>query len=887
MKYFIICLLIITFGFSQVSANEIIKDSNSVIFKNSEISLRVQVFTSNIVKFSFRSKDDTSQINSYVTVLSPENNIYSFGEDTDNYYIYTDSLVVSVLKAGLYPKVRYKDEVLCEYIKYVNRESHQAITYTIDTNELFYGFGSHAIPIERSKVEFTLYNTSKFGYQNNVMNLSAGVPLFISSKMYAVYGDNYGQNIVGMNTLDTNLFKYVIFTGKMDFFVIKGHSYSDILTNYCKLTGFQDLPPLWAFGFLQSKSTFHSKEEVFSLVKKFKENKFPLDAIILDLAWFYKEKKIGDYFWQTESWGNPEEYVKELNIQGIKTVLITEPYIAKTADNHKVASDSGFLVKDKDGNLPSMTVLHAETSLLDLTDEKAQNWFWNNLKSLSIDAKIDGWWCDLGEPEIHPAQCLHKIGTAQEVHNIYSNLWGKSIYNNWKNDLPDKRLFLLFRSGWAGMQGFSMIPWSGDITRSYSSLKSQIQINLGMGMSGVGYMHSDCGGFYGPNTDEQLYTRWVEYSSFTPILRVHFVGNVSNEPVNYPDYIQTICKKYVNLRYSLLPYIYTLAYENSTLGIPLCRQMNFYNNDRRLSNENEQYFFGKDIIVAPVLDSVFTKTVKFPDGNWIDYHTLNQYNGYSEHEFDAPLEILPLFIRAGAIIPSVEPIMSTSEYKTDTLTLNYYFHFDVANSTAKIFIDDAVSLNTIKNGEFEILSVKADYKDSLITLDINRELNNWTKYDTNRVYKINIINKDLSKAIVYQNTNTTVNKLLYTSENPERGFSFISEKISGSVKFDIKLNYFDSSVIDYDNNIFTFYPNPVDNILNIQLFTKEYFRYIIEIYNLEARQIFNTQNIILDVGNVTIQLNIDKLHGKSLNKGMYILKFKSKNINKNFNFIVN
>jgi oligosaccharide 4-alpha-D-glucosyltransferase len=299
-------------------------------------------------------------------------------------------------------------------------------------------------------------------------------------------------------------------------------------------------------------------------------------------------------------------------------------------------------------------------------------------------------------------------------------IWAKLLDEKYAIHYPNERLFNLTRSGYAGMQRYSTFPWSGDIQRSFSGLQAQIPIMLGAGMSGLGYMHSDVGGFTGNDNDAELFTRWVQFGVFAPILRMHGVG--TTEPVNFSDPYRTIMRKYIKLRYQLLPYNYTLAYENSMYGTPLARQINYYEpQNTSLSDINDSYLWGKNFLVAPVLErSVNQRPVVFPEGKWISYHNLKEYQGNTTYSVSCSINDIPLFVRAGSFIPTAHPMESTSDYKSDSLVIKYYPDIEVPESYGYMFADDGFSTTSISAQEFELLHFNGHINNNDITIDITK-----------------------------------------------------------------------------------------------------------------------------------------------------------------------
>ncbi|MGE5401671.1 MAG: TIM-barrel domain-containing protein, partial [Ignavibacteriales bacterium] len=266
----------------------------------------------------------------------------------------------------------------------------------------------------------------------------------------------------------------------------------------------------------------------------------------------------------------------------------------------------------------------------------------------------------------------HYLGSTEKVHNIYNLLWAKTIFDGFKQLRPGERIFNLTRSGYAGIQRYGVIPWSGDVGRSFGGLAVQLPMLLNMGISGLGYQNSDIGGFTGNGTTE-LYVRWMQFGVFSPITRAHGTGQPT-EPWAFGTEAEGINKKFIELRYRMIPYNYTLAYENFKTGIPLARPLFFeYPEDNNLYSLSSSYLWGSSILVAPVVEAgQSSKSVYLPDGDWIDFWSDKIYSGHKNITVATPLDKIPLFIRRGSIIP-MQPLMNYSdEHTLDTLFLSIY-----------------------------------------------------------------------------------------------------------------------------------------------------------------------------------------------------------------------
>lgn len=319
-----------------------------------------------------------------------------------------------------------------------------------------------------------------------------------------------------------------------------------------------------------------------------------------------------------------------------------------------------------------------EGGMLDVANPVTRQWMTDRYRKLT-DMGMSGWWGDLGEPEVHPETGYHANGlTARQYHNRYGNDWASIISDLFAEQYPDTRLMTLMRGGTTGLQRQSVFPWTTDVSRSWGGLEPQIRIMLHSGLSGLGYMSSDLGGFAVDQNNPylpELYLRWLEAGLFTPVFRTH--SQQFAEVFNYPQYHDTLLKL-IRERYRWLPYNYTLAFENATQGWPLARPIDFFDGSDGALDEYfaTEYLWGRDVLVAPVItEGADSREVYFPVGSdWINANDTREiYRGGTTARIAAPLDVLPYFFRAGSLIPSADYLMeNTGEYRSDEFTINYY-----------------------------------------------------------------------------------------------------------------------------------------------------------------------------------------------------------------------
>ncbi|MFM6954492.1 MAG: TIM-barrel domain-containing protein [Sphingobacteriaceae bacterium] len=581
----------------------------------------------------------------------------------------------------------------------------QQLQFSLAPQEALYGTGSRAISQNRRGFMLQNYHQPHYGYSLGEQNLNVSIPFIISSKGYGIYFDNIAAGTFDLGRTKTDELRYLTESGRASYFIMTG-SNDQLLASYTYLTGKQPLPPRWALGFIQSRFGYKSATETIETVKKTIAAGYPIDATVLDLYWYGDVKTMGNHAWRRDSFPEPEKMLHTLKDLGVKTILITQTFVTKLSDNFATARSGNLLAKNAKGEDYIIEDFWAGAAgLVDIFKPKAQQYLWNFYRQ-RINEGVAGWWCDLGEPEKHPDEVVHSIGKARDVHSIYPLTWAKTIYEGYQKDFPEQRVFNLARSGGAGMQRYATFPWSGDVFRSWNGYKAQIPIMLGMSMSGIGYMHADAGGFAQGEKDAELYIRWMEFAAFTPIYRAHADPAVAApEPVFWDEATQKIVKDYVNMRYRFLPYTYSLAYQNTTTGRPLAMPINYFEpNNTHLSAVNDEYLWGKDLLIAPIQEKGKTsRTVYLPKGRWINWWT-SEVASDSAVVF-APLEQLPIFAKSGSIIPMTTTLKNTEDYTGNTLVLRYF-----ADATQQaeftLYDDNGKDPQALAKKQYELISFK-------------------------------------------------------------------------------------------------------------------------------------------------------------------------------------
>ncbi len=679
----------------------------------------VEAVTDNIIKVT-KAPKGTSPLPSRATVIS-ESTANATILESGNDEIISTPFVKAILNGdnGQVLIDAGSGKVLVDPDLRSVSDGKQLIRLATTARGSYYGAGERGHRLNLRGDTLTMYNRQNYGYtagDPRISQMNITMPLFLSTDGFALLFDDYAASKLFIP--DTSLIEYVTENpNPVSYYFINGaKTLADVTTELTSLTGRQPLPPLWGLGYVTSKYGYHTEKETRGVVDTLKRAGYPLDGIVLDLYWYGKEQDMGRLAWDPSQWPDPKKMLSDLKKKGVHLVAISQPYVlrnGKAIDNYNTLAPKGMFVADSTGKAPQeVKIWVGEGGMFDVSNPDTRAWLANRYKSLT-DMGVSGWWGDLGEPEVHPETGLHANGlSARLYHNQYGNDWSEIISDLFAKEYPDTRLLTMMRGGTIGLQRYSVFPWSTDVSRSWGGLQPQVTIMLNSGLSGLGYMGHDVGGFaVDPRNpeDAELYVRWLQLGTFSPMLRTH--AQFKAEPYHYPQY-EPIIRQLILDRYRWLPYNYTLAYENASKGWPLVRPLNFFETDShgRYDNITDEYLWGSEVLVAPVMTQGATeRTVTFPEGTWIDFSNPSvKYAGGSTVSYPAPLNVLPVFVKAGAIIPMADYKMnSTSDYRADRFTINF-FPVPGTSSEYTLYDDNRLSPKALENGEYRLINFKAE-----------------------------------------------------------------------------------------------------------------------------------------------------------------------------------
>ncbi len=643
----------------------------------------IQAVTDNIVRVAYVKKGAELPQPKLVTV--PEQNPVCsvYGNDNGSVMLTATGVTVSVSNGDVSIFAGENRIVVGTGLPQI-KDGRQVVTLKLTDEAPLYGAGERGHSLNLLGDTLVMYNRQNYGYTEGdprISQMGITMPLVISKNGYAILFDDfaaaklYAGNPLVYESENTSDFIDYYFINSPE----KSHSIKSVVTELSKITGRQQLPPLWSLGYITSKYGYKTQKETLGVIDTLQKKGYPVDGIVLDLYWYGKEQDMGALSWEKSQWQDHKKMLATLKKKGVNLVAISQPYVLKNGrgiENYNELSSRGMFCVDSVGNTHDVTIWVGTGGMFDVSNPDTYSWLYDRYKLLT-DEGVTGWWGDLGEPEVHPESIYHYNGLkARLYHNVYGNDWSKIISELFENEYPGTRLMTMMRGGTIGLQKYNVFPWSTDVSRSWGGLQPQVKIMLNSGLSGMGYMSHDVGGFaIDPENpvDPELYVRWLQLGVFSPILRTH--AQKVAEPYHYAEY-QKIILPLIKARYEWLPYNYTLAYENAAKGLPLVRPLNFYSSDdnRDYSNVTDQYLWGRDVMIAPVLTQGATaRNVIIPDGKWFDIN--NPAVSYSNETIDYPvsLETIPMFVRAGSFIAKAGYKMkNTGDYKTSHYDIAYY-----------------------------------------------------------------------------------------------------------------------------------------------------------------------------------------------------------------------
>lgn len=580
----------------------------------------------------------------------------------------------------------------------------------LEAEHRFYGLGEKSGAVNKRGRSYTNWNSDIPGYRDDTDPLYCGIPFFmgeLNGQTFGIFFANSSRSTFNLGAGNRRVFEFGADGGGMRYYIFPGPNAKDVLARYTELTGRMALPPKWALGYQQCRWNYYPDYEIRDLAREFRQREIPADVLYFDIHHMDAYKV---FTWHPDWFARPAELLSELQSQGFKGVTIVDPgvKIEKGYAVYEQGLAGDHFLKFLDGQLFEGQVWPGWCHFPDFRRSTTRAW-WGQKNADARRLGVDGFWNDMNEPALWGREMPFAVEGIRSLHNVFGLLMAQATYEGLLADSPDQRPFVVTRAGWAGIQRYSAV-WTGDNSATWDDLALSIRLNLGLGLSGVPFVGCDVGGFIG-RPDPELYTRWMQAASLSPFFRSHTVqDSPDQEPWSFGEETERRCKEAINRRYAFLPYLYTELHRAHDTGLPILRPLWLEFPADKVSYEADfqhEFLVGESLLVAPVLGAGqrFLK-VYLPPGSWFEPGTGSLHKGGRTVLIEAGLDDLPLFYRAGAIIPTQDVQQYIDQKPVTRLDLTLV---PGAEGHYEVVFDDGLSLSAPR----EMLRLDYDGKATL------------------------------------------------------------------------------------------------------------------------------------------------------------------------------
>ena len=732
------------------------KDVDTFYFTtDNNVVLQLTVYRDSILRFRFTTKSIFENDFSYAIDENASRgyNHLSTKESDDYYEVTTSKLICQIHKIDL--RVAIFDAVDGSLIAEDESGFHWEENYdyggdivkmskAAPSGESYYGMGDKPVQSNLRGRRFENWVTDSYAFERHTDPIYKAIPFYTAlhdKKAYGIFFDNSFKTFFDFCHEQRHVTSFWSQGGEMNYYFIYGPKMIDVVASYTNLTGAPELPPLWTLGFHQCKWSYYPESKVKEVAHKFRELQIPCDAIYLDIDYM---EGFRCFTWNKEYFPNPKKMVAELLDDGFKTVAIIDPGIKIDEDYsvYKEGIENDYFCKRADGPYMKGKVWPGECYFPDYTNPKVRKWWSGLFKELIDEIGVAGVWNDMNEPAVmevpnktFPNDVRHDYDgnpcSHRKAHNIYGMQMAKATYEGLKKYSYPDRPFVITRSAYSGTQRYSS-TWTGDNIATWDHLWiANIQAQR-MSLSGYSFAGSDIGGFAEQPTGE-LYTRWIQLGVFHPFCRAHSSGDHGEqEPWSFDEDVIDIVRKFIELRYTLLPYIYTAFWRYINEGMPIVKSLVLFDqNDQQTYDRNDEFIFGEKILVCPVMEpNAQGRRMYIPVGNWYNFWTDEFVKGGKEMRVEADIDSMPIFIKEGAIIPKYPVQQYVGEKEIDEMTLDVYYKKGKEKSE---LYEDANEGYDYKKGRFSLRNFSLVGKSNKLSIQQHKFGKFITTYETFKI----------------------------------------------------------------------------------------------------------------------------------------------------------
>lgn len=558
-------------------------------------------------------------------------------------------------------------------------------------NESFFGLGDKPTEFNLRGKRLKNWNTDAYSFAWNQDPLYRSIPFYISLSegiAHGIFFDNTFKAQFDFGGEDSTKTSFWADGGEMQYYYIHGPHMMDVVKSYHLLTGTHPMPPLWALGYHQCRWSYYPENKVRKIAHGFRENQIPCDGIYLDIDYMDGYRC---FTWNKKYFPDPKKMISDLAADGFKTVVIIDPGI-RVDDNYwvfKEGKKNKYFCRRSDDYFMEGHVWPGRCQFPDFTNPEVRTW-WGGLFDELVELGVAGVWNDMNEPAVFgagtfPDDVRHQYdghrGSHRKAHNVYGMQMVRSTYEGLRSIMKNKRPFTITRAGYSGVQRYSSV-WTGDNVASWEHLQLGNIMCQRLSISGIPFCGTDIGGFSG-EPDGELFTRWIQLGTFSPFMRAHSAGDTKErEPWSFGDPYTSINRKFIELRYRLIPYMYSAFWEHHRYGFPILRPVVMQEQDVLLNHyRQDEFTYGDKILVCPVLKPGQTsRKVYLPKGKWYNFWTNEMVDGGQEVLTETPLDIIPVYVKAGSVIPEYPVMQYVGQKEIEEVKLNIYFSDYEANS---------------------------------------------------------------------------------------------------------------------------------------------------------------------------------------------------------------